>query len=558
MFYRIQNAATNLVVYDPRLDDALVIDPELKLADNQCGSLRFTMHPDHPDYGNIQKRRTIYEVFRGDAQNPIFRGICAEGSDDQASIAEFYFEDFLSVLRDSMHDAFDYHGGLTAFFEELLEAHNAQVETWQQIQPGHVTVTDPNDYIYRASEKELTTWEIIKTRLIDVYGGHLRMRYESGVAYLDYLLGDTTTQDQYLNFSTQTIELGENLKDFSRLISASETYTACIPKGAETTFYDDDGAEYKARITIEEVNDGSKYLVNTDAVALYGWRCAPLDLTTWDDVTMPENLKTKGAAFLNGTLVKLTNSIKLTAEDLAHLGVESDTFGFLDYVRVSIYTANINQIYLLTGITIPLDDPSELTISLGITTLSLTDQQARRASDIVGQVERVESSVSEVQQQIASDIAEVSETFTRLIESTSESIMSQCASIYVSSTSFSEYQEQISTMLTQTAQGFTMQFNNLTQQITMLNGTVQTQIATTSKYIRFVDGNIVIGIEGNPLILKIGNDKISFITDNVEIAYFSSGRLYVNDVEALISLTIGNFAFVPTTTGGMSLKYIGT
>ena len=558
MFYTIRNAATNLVVYDPRLDDALVIDPELKLSDNQCGSLRFTMHPSHPDYTNIKKRRTIYEVFRGDAQDPMFRGICAEGSDDQASIAEFYFEDFLSVLRDSMHDAFDYHGGLTAFFEELLEAHNAQVETWQQIQPGHVTVTDPNDYIYRASEKELTTWEIIKTRLIDVYGGHLRMRYESGVAYLDYLLGDTTTQDQYLNFSTQTIELGENLKDFSRLISATETYTACIPKGAEATFYDDDGAEYKARITIEEVNDGSKYLVNTDAVALYGWRCAPLDLTTWDDVTVPANLKTKGAAFLNGTLVKLTNSIKLTAEDLAHLGVESDTFGFLDYVRVSIYTANIDQIYLLTGITIPLDDPSELTISLGITTLSLTDQQARRTSDIVGQVERVESSVSEVQQQIASDIAEVSETFTRLIESTSESIMSQCASIYVSATSFSEYQEQLSTMLTQTAQGFTMQFNNLTQQITTLNGTVQTQIAMTSKYIRFVDGNIVIGIEGNPLILKIGNDKISFITDNVEIAYFSSGRLYVNDVEALVSLTIGNFAFVPTTTGGMSLKYIGT
>lgn len=558
MVYQIRNDASNLIVYDPRLEDAIVVDPELKLSDNQCGSLRFKMFPSHADYTNIKKRRTVYAVYRGDAVNPIFKGICVDGTDDQDQIVDLYFEDFMSVLRDSMQDAFEYHGELIPFFEGLLSAHNAQVETWQQIQPGHITITDPNDYIYRLSEKELSTWEIIQTRLIDVYGGHLRMRYESGVAYLDYLKGDVNDLDPYLNTSTQTIEIGENLKDFSRLISASETYTACIPKGAETTFYDDDGAEYRARITIEEVNSGSKYLIDTDAVALYGFRCAPVDLTTWDDVTMAENLKTKGQAFLSGTLVKLANSIKLSAADLVHLGVESDSFGFLDYVRVVVFTANINQIYLLTEIAIPLDDPVELSISLGETTLSLTDQQTRKSSELTQRIEDVGSSVSEVRQQVATDIEEVSETFTRLIESTAESIMSQCAAIYVSATSFSEYQEQVSTMLTQTAQGFTMQFNNLTQQITTLNGTVQTQITNTSKYIRFVDGNIVIGIEGNPLILKIGNDKISFVTDNVEIAYFSSGRLYVNDVEALISLTIGNFAFMPTTTGGMSLKYIGT
>ena len=558
MVYQIRNDASNLIVYDPRLDDAIVVDPELKLSDNQCGSLRFTMYPNHPDYLNIQKRRTIYAVYRGDAVNPIFKGICTEGTDDQTQIVDFYFEDFMSVLRDSMQDPFDYHGELLPFIQGLITAHNAQVETWQQIQLGHVTVTDPNDYIYRLSEKELTTWDVIKTRLIDVYGGHLRMRYESGVAYLDYLEGSTVTLDPYLNFSTQTIEIGENLKDFSRLISATETYTACIPKGAETTFYDDDGVEYKARISIKDVNEGSKYLINAAAVALYGYRCAPIDLTTWDDVTEPANLKTKGQAFLDGTLVKLANSVKLTAEDLCHLGIESDSFGFLDYVRVYIFTANIDQIYLLTAITIPLDDPSELTISLGVTTLDLTDKQTRRQSDLVQRVDSIDTSIEEVRQQVATDVDQVSETLTRLIEETAEEVKNQMTSLYVSANSFSEYQEQVTSILTQTAQGFSMQFNQLTQQITTLNGTVQTQIATTSKYIRFVDGNIVIGIEGNPLILKIGNDKISFFTNNVEIAYFSSGRLFVNDVEALISLTIGNFAFMPMATGGMSLKYIGT
>ena len=281
-------------------------------------------------------------------------------------------------------------------------------------------------------------------------------------------------------------------------------------------------------------------------------------MTTWDDVTEPANLKRKGQEFLDGTLVKLTNSVKLTAEDLCHLGVASDSFGFLDYVRVYIFTANIDQIYLLTSITIPLDDPSELTISLGVTTLDLTDKQTKRASDLIQRVDKVESSVTEVRQQTATDIEQVSETFSRLIEETAESIKSQMSAIYVSSTSFSEYQSAVTSLLEQTAQGFTMQFNTLTQQITTLDNTVTTQITNTSRYIRFVNGRIVIGVEGDPLSLELRNDRIVFIVNNVEIAYFASGRLYVNEVEALVSLVIGNFAFMPTAAGGMSLKYIGT
>ena len=212
----------------------------------------------------------------------------------------------------------------------------------------------------------------------------------------------------------------------------------------------------------------------------------------------------------------------------------------------------------MTSITIPLDDPSELTISLGVTTLDLTDKQTKRASDLVQRVDNVESSVTEVRQQTATDIEQISETFSRLIEETAESIKSQMSAIYVSSTSFSEYQSAVTSLLEQTAQGFTMQFNTLTQQITTLDNTVTTQITNTSRYIRFVNGRIVIGVEGDPLSLELRNDRIVFIVNNVEIAYFASGRLYVNEVEALVSLVIGNFAFMPTAAGGMSLKYIGT
>jgi hypothetical protein len=112
-------------------------------------------------------------------------------------------------------------------------------------------------------------------------------------------------------------------------------------------------------------------------------------------------------------------------------------------------------------------------------------------------------------------------------------------------------------MLEQTANSFEMQFSTITSQITNLDGSVSSRFSEINRYIRFVDGNILLGEDGNPLILKITNERISFYYNNVEIAYFSAGRLYVDKLEAITSLTLGDFAFGPDSSRGMALKYIG-
>lgn len=557
MIYQIRNDQTGTIVYDPRIPDAVVIDPILDRQDNTFGSLKFKMFPSHPETGSISKRKTIYSVYRNDGQNPIFRGICTEGTEDLDGIVQYYFEDFMSVLRDSMQDPFIWQGSPLDFMRQLITNHNAQVEDWQKITLGHMTVTDPNDYIYRESESELSTWEVIKTRFIDLMGGHLRMRYVNGIAYLDYLEGSTgSTTDPYIDTSTQVIEIGENLKSFSRVISSSATYSACVPKGAEMEFYDDDGNSYKKRLTIETVNEGSKYLIDSDAVALYGFRCAPVSETTWDDVTVPENLIAKGREYLESTLVMLSNTIKLTAIDLNHLGVSSDTFDYLQYVRVSVYTANLDRIYLLTAMTIPLDDPSELSITLGETILTLADRQAKQNAAINTRIETVEQNVASMDPQTAID--NTATELRSLIEQTGSSILSQVSQIYTRSSSFEQYQKEVATALEQTANTFEFQFRAISSQVTNIEGESSSKFSTISKYIRFIDGAIYLGEEGNPLILKISNEKISFFNNNVEIAYFSSGRLYVDRLEAITSLTLGSYAFMPNRTGGMTLKYIGS
>lgn len=558
MAYTIRNDATGAIVYDPRFEDAILIAPELHLKDNAFGSFECEMYSNHSEYGNLHKRRTIYAVYKDDAVDPMWKGILVEGSDGLSSSIELYFEDFMSVLRDSMQDAFTFTGQPTTFLASLIDAHNAQVQPWQRVTLGHVTVTDPNDYVNRSSIHELSTWEVIKTRLIDTLGGHVRMRYENGVAYLDYLEASTTNPDPYLNTSTQIIEFGENLTEFSRVVSASETYTACIPKGAEIELYDENGEPYTQALTIESVNDGSKYLIDSDAVALYGFRCAPIDETTWEDVTIPANLKTKGDEYLHGKAIKLASTIKLGAVDLRHLGVASDSFGFLDYIRVSIYPFDIDAVYLLTEIAIPLDNPSELSISLGETFMSLADRQQQQAANTQQRLDNIAETVTQNQTGTMNEIAQTSQILQTLIEQTGESILTQVSEIYTSTTTFEEFQSQVSTMLTQTANSFEMQFTTITSQITNLEGSTTSRFSEINKYIRFVDGNILLGEDGNPLILEIRNDRISFKYNNVEIAYFSSGKLYVDKLEAITSLTLGAFAFSPDSAGGMALKHIGT
>ena len=109
----------------------------------------------------------------------------------------------------------------------------------------------------------------------------------------------------------------------------------------------------------------------------------------------------------------------------------------------------------------------------------------------------------------------------------------------------------------ETAEDFNFLFNNITSQITTIDGNTQQQFQEINKYIRFVDGNIILGESDNQITLKIENDRIAFIQNNNEVAYFSNNKLTVLDGDCLNSLRIGNFAFKPRANGNLSLVYVG-
>ena len=116
----------------------------------------------------------------------------------------------------------------------------------------------------------------------------------------------------------------------------------------------------------------------------------------------------------------------------------------------------------------------------------------------------------------------------------------------------------VSTEIEQTKNSVEIQFNQFSADIEAVANGTDAEFEEIRKYIRFVDGQILLGEVGNELELQIANDRISFLQDGAEVAYFSNRKLYVTDAEILHSLQLGNFAFMPRSNGNLSFKKVVT
>ena len=114
----------------------------------------------------------------------------------------------------------------------------------------------------------------------------------------------------------------------------------------------------------------------------------------------------------------------------------------------------------------------------------------------------------------------------------------------------------VSTTVEQTKNSFEIQFNQFSQDIEAVANGTDAEFEEIRKYIRFVDGQILLGEVGNELELQISNDRISFLQDGAEVAYFSNRKLYVTDTQILHSLQLGSFAFMPRSNGNLSFKKV--
>ena len=245
----------------------------------------------------------------------------------------------------------------------MIEEHNSQVEKEKQFEIGIVDI-DSAEIKTLATNYE-TTWDFINTNFLEKYEGYLRVRYENGTRYLDYV-------KQYGKVSTQVIRFGENLLDFQKYVKAEDVKTAIIPIGANN-------------VTIKTASghDGKDYVFNQEAVNLYGRIYSKVDFS---DITDPNILLKKAQEYLKKS-INLAITIELTAADLHMIDVDIDSIGLGDLIPcVSQYhgllstLGDVSTYYLVNKCEIDLENPANTKITLGKTLSVLSEKMASNAN----------------------------------------------------------------------------------------------------------------------------------------------------------------------------------
>ena len=205
-----------------------------------------------------------------------------------------------------------------------------------------------NDYI--------STYELIKTTMLDVLGGVLVIERIGSLKFMNYL-------ENYGSTSPQPIEFGVNLLDYSKVADASGIITALIPVGKEI-----DGR----KLDISSVNSDSDFIYNEVAVNEYGWIFGIME---WPKVDNAVVLLELGKNHLE-TKIKEGLSLELTAIDLNKINVDIKALEVGDMVPCISKPHGIDTFLSVSQKDEHPNNPESDRITLGGVVQSLTDRIA--------------------------------------------------------------------------------------------------------------------------------------------------------------------------------------
>ena len=532
MIYRVY--CDGYLLYHTRMGNLNIFSPSLELELNKTGSFRFVVQADHPYYSLIQRMKSIITVYRDDVL--LFRGRVLEEETGWHNEKTCTCEGDMAFLLDSVLRPFSYTGTAAEFLSYVLTLHNAQVDASKQIQPGNVTV---EGFVTYDTGEYLTTHGTLKKALFEPTGGYLKTRFTDGVTYLDYLADITL-------LSPQTIEFGKNLLDLKRTHKGADIATVIIPLGAKLK--DEEWKDTGRRLTIESVNGGADFIQDENGVAQFG---VIVKSVIFDDVTDPEMLKQRGQAQLADS-VKLPDTIELTAADLAAAGMDIASFSIGTQVRVISKPHGIDQRFIVVKLTINPFNPAGNKLVLG----GVFEGFSGALQGLANQQQQILQAVEQSVRTTSETVYNLEQNLLASLQVAADNIRSTVAENYSLKEDAAAIVSSISTTLEQTKDSFTMQFNQFSQDIAAVASGTDAEFEEIRKYIRFVDGKILLGEVGNELELQIANDRISFLQDGAEVAYFSNRKLYVTDTQILHSLQLGSFAFFPRENKNLSFKKI--
>lgn len=563
-------------LYDPRDSRLIITNPKCKLEVNTVGEASFTIYTTHPNYSQMKKLRSVFEILQDGT--PIFRGRMTDDTRDFYNSKIVDLEGVMAYFNDSVIEPFvfpdSFSGASTAdneveyFLNWLIEQHNAQVEPFQQFRLGRVTVRDPAN-LTRALDDYTKTWEVIKTRLFESsLGGYLCIRYEydengNPVNIIDYL-ADFKDDDGAIIANPQKIAFGKNLLDIVQASDASETYSAIIPRGMKKSEIDG-SSEDDSRLTIEELPDEviqetaeagkiikkGKMIYSEKAVEEYGFICAPPSETVFEDVKEAETLRTYGVDFLVNKGILFLNTITIRAADLHFSDEKIEALRIYRYVLTNSAPHGLEDFKKLERLEIDILNPQNTIIEIGESRLSMTDINANLKQNIAKQFEQNTVKVS-------TQVKQAMETQTTEILSSCTEIIIAAMDNYVETGDFGEYRETVASQLSILADEILLKFTESNSRIAEVDGDLQEKFNLITKYFSFDINGLTIGQVDNPNKVVVDNDRISIFVNNIESLWLdANGKGHIPELNVTRALNLFGFLIDQDENENVNCEYVG-
>lgn len=322
-----------------------LISPIVKMEANKAGSVEFTILPRHPFYDTLSIMKTRIDVYRD--EELIFSSRVLSNDTDTYKQRKVYCEGALAYLVDSIFGPSKGTRTAEEHFRLLVDSHNAQVEDTKKFTVGSIEIDEKAESHIFGEDNYRETFSAIQSDLIDSFGGYLRIRYENGVRYIDYLKSYNTT-------SSQTIEFGQNLIDLMNKQTGEDLFTVLLPIG-------------KDKLTIEAAGDSQKYthngkyLENAEAIASYG---RILKTEDFGDITDAGTLMEKAEKYMTDNYKGIPPELSIKAIDLHQFYPTVRPFNLGDSITVKSPIHGVERVLICTAIEINIKDPSKTQYTL--------------------------------------------------------------------------------------------------------------------------------------------------------------------------------------------------
>lgn len=362
-----------------------VTDPDVKLVVNGVDSFSFAIYPQHPLYKEITCKVSRVKIWRD--SKLLFYGEVTGYSQDMYGIRTYDCEGALAWLND-LHFAYAISGATP---KEVLywyiKLYNQKLrDKSKSFELGTVTIhraltqSGTEGTIARSSGVYPSFWEEIQDKLLDSFGGILRVRYvgsDTCAGYIDWLaIPDGTC--------SQDVRYAKNLLNCDWTYDCTALATAVVPLGKRK----DSSGDNEVRLTIDKADDGDatfmiQYMTGTDDLVKSGnmvyskSRMKKYGLiqqaVTFDDITDAGTLAYQGAVWLrqNG---KAASTIRAEAIDLADIDESVEHFTHGDYVRTKLPGDSAESLFPITAIEIPIAAPENAKLTVGTQESGITSE----------------------------------------------------------------------------------------------------------------------------------------------------------------------------------------